>query len=232
MLRDRITKGAIMGTSASIDNVRVLAHSAIRIESEDGTVLYFDPFELREAPHDADVIFITHTHYDHLSPDDAAKVMKAGTVVACPASVAAEAAALGASEICTMEAGDTAEVAGIAVETVPAYNVEPERLNFHPRANGWLGYIVTVDGARYYVAGDTDANPDNLQVRCDVALIPVGGTYTMNPEQAAAFVKSIRPRIAVPTHYGTAVGTAQDGPEFERLASEEIPVVLKMEGLS
>ena len=219
-----------MGTIISLDNVRVLAHSAIRIESADGTVLYFDPFELRDAPHDADIVLITHSHGDHLSIDDAEKVMGADTALVCPASMVGEVAPIGAAEIHAMTPGGETEVDGVRIEAVAAYNVAPERLGFHPKEHGWVGYVVTVDGVRYYVAGDTDENPDNVQVACDVALVPVGGTFTMDAAEAAAFVKKIRPSVAVPTHYGTAVGAAEDGPEFKRLAEDEIPVVLKMEG--
>lgn len=220
-----------MADTISLDNVRVLAHSAIRIESESGTVLYFDPFELTEAPHDADVVFITHTHYDHLSPEDAAKVMNERTVVVSPASAAQDCEALGARQVVALAPGDAAEVQGIPISAVAAYNVEPERLNFHPKANAWVGYVVTVDGVRYYVSGDTDRNPDNECVSCDVALVPVGGTYTFDPAQAADFIRAIAPKIAVPTHYGTAVGKAGDGPRFAELVGSEIPVVLKMESL-
>lgn len=221
-----------MPNPMSLDCVRVLAHSAIRIETANGKALYFDPFELVDEPHDADVVFVTHSHYDHLSPEDAAKVMNDRTVVVCPASALKEARALGGARLVAVEPGDATEVCGVAVEVVGAYNVEPERLGFHPKENGWVGYVVTVDGVRFYVAGDTDRNPDNERVSCDVAFVPVGGTYTFDPAQAAAFVKAISPRVAIPTHYGTAVGTAQDGPAFKRLVEADVPVVLKMEGLA
>ncbi len=218
-----------MSSAIPLDNVRVLAHSAIRIEATDGTVAYFDPFELSEAPHDANVVFITHTHYDHLSPEDAAKVMNDATVVVCPASALDEVAVLGAAEAIGVDPGERIEVAGIAIEAVPAYNIESERLQFHPRENAWVGYVATVDGVRYYVAGDTDQNPGNSCVSCDVALVPVGGTYTMDSAQAASFVETIRPRVAVPTHYGSAVGKAGDGLAFAAAVDPSIPVVLKME---
>lgn len=214
----------------NLDNVRVLTHSAVRIEAHDGTVLYFDPFQLVEEPHDADVVFVTHDHYDHLSPEDAAKVMNADTVVVAPAGCADEARArLGGAQVVAAEAGDAFEVAGVQVEAVPAYNVEPERLQFHPRENGWLGYVVTVDGVRYYVTGDTDQNPDNGHVACDVALVPIGGTYTMDAAQAAAFVNALHPQAAVPTHYGTAVGPKDAVDAFVPLVDNDIAVVVKME---
>ena len=221
-----------MATPA-LDNVRVLTHSAIRIEAQSGAVIYFDPFQLVEEPHDADAIFITHDHYDHLSPQDVAKVANKSTVVVVPQSCVESANdKLGAEstvKIVAMAPGESREVAGLSVEAVHAYNVQTERLQFHPQANDWLGYVVTVDGVRYYVSGDTDQNPDNEKVSCDVALIPIGGTYTMDPAQAAAFVNAIRPQAVVPTHYGSAVGPKDAVDAFVPLVDSSIPVVIKME---
>ncbi len=214
----------------SLDNVRVLSHSAVRIEAQDGTVLYFDPFQLAEEPYDADAVFITHSHYDHLSPADAAKVMNDRTVFVAPATCAAEVeAALHPVEVRALQPGDTATIAGVEVEAVRAYNVQPERLGFHPKENDWLGYVVTVDGVRYYVSGDTDENEDTLQVRCDVAIVPIGGTYTFDAAQAAAFVNAVRPQAVVPTHYGTAVGRKEDVNDFLPLVDPQVKAVVKME---
>lgn len=218
---------------SSLENVRVFTQSAIRIEGAAGTVAYFDPFSLTdaEAAHDADYVLITHAHYDHLSPEDYARVAGEKTVVVAPASMAGEVAGLGAGETHLMGAGEKIELPGICVEAVPAYNVEPERLAMHPRENGWLGYVVTLDGepTRYYVSGDTDQNADNETVSCDVALVPIGGTYTCDPRQAAAFVNALRPRAAVPTHYGSIVGTYADFDAFAAAVDPAIEVVRKLE---
>ena len=218
-----------MALQENLSNVRVLIHSAIRIQAEDGTVVYADPYDLVEEPHDADVVLITHGHYDHLSPEDYAKVAKSNTMVVAPASCGDEVASLRASKVVLLSAGESAEVCGITVEAVPAYNVEPERLQFHPKENGWLGYILTIDGATYYIAGDTDQNEDTEQVRCDVALIPIGGTYTMDAKQAANFINTIKPQLVVPTHFGTTVGNKEDVEVFEPLVDDGITVVRKME---
>ena len=182
-----------------------------------------------DEPHDADVVLVTHGHYDHLSPEDYARVAKSSTVVVAPASCGDEIASLRASKVVLLSAGESAEVCGITVKAVPAYNVEGERLQFHPKENAWVGYILAIDGATYYIAGDTDQNEDTEQVRCDVALIPIGGTYTMDAKQAAAFINTIKPQFVVPTHYGTTVGNKEDVEVFEPLVDDGITVVRKME---
>ena len=219
--------------SLSLENVRVYTQSAIRIEGARGTVAYLDPFSLTdaEAAHDADYVLITHAHYDHLSPEDYARVAGEKTVVVAPASMASEIAGLGAAATHLMAAGEKIELPGLTVEAVPAYNVEPERLAMHPQANGWLGYVITLDGepTRYYVSGDTDQNADNEAVSCDVALVPIGGTYTCDPRQAAAFVNALRPAAVVPTHYGSIVGTYDDFDAFAAAVDPAIAVVRKLE---
>lgn len=218
-----------MGIDSNLSNVRVLIHSSIRIESENGTVLYSDPYDLVDETHDADIVIITHGHYDHLSPNDYARVAKPETVIVAPAVLESEVAALHAGDMVLLNAGDTVEVCGIKVKAVPAYNVQPERLQFHPKENKWLGYILTIDGDTYYIAGDTDQNKDNETISCDVALIPIGGTFTMDPIQAAAFINTIKPRFVVPTHYGTTVGNKEDVDVFEPLVDDSITVVRRME---
>ena len=219
--------------SLSLENVRVYTQSAIRIEGARGTVAYLDPFSLTdaEAAHDADYVLITHAHYDHLSSEDYARVAGEKTAVVAPASMAGDVAGLGAAEVKLMTAGEKLELPGLTVEAVPAYNVEPERLAMHPQANGWLGYVVTLDGepTRYYVSGDTDQNADNEAVSCDVALVPIGGTYTCDPRQAAAFVNTLRPAVVVPTHYGSIVGTYDDFDAFAAAVDPAIAVVRKLE---
>lgn len=217
----------------SLENVSVITQSAIRIVGPAGTVVWFDPFALTddEAAHDADYVLITHAHYDHLSPKDFARVAKPETAVVAPASMAVEAGELGGADTYLMAAGEALEFSGITVEAVPAYNVEPERLGMHPQSNGWLGYVVTLDGdsTRYYVTGDTDQNPDNEHVSCDVMLLPIGGTYTCDPQQAAVFVGSVHPSTAVPTHYGSIVGTYADLHAFAAAVDPSISVVPKLQ---
>ena len=206
-----------------VDHITVNAHSSIRIEGE--KVMYFDPFHLENGPRDAALVFLTHDHYDHLSPEDIAKVKKDGTVFVLPASCRAAAEKNGLTDCVYLTPGETAEVCGVPVEAVAAYNpLKP----FHPRRNGWLGYIVTVEGKRVYVAGDTEENKDNLAVSCDIAMVPVGGTYTFDAKHAAKFVNELRPTVAIPTHYGDIAGDPTDGDAFAANVDEGIEVIKKI----
>lgn len=219
----------------SLENIRVFTQSAIRIQNKDGVVIYLDPFSLTdaEAAHDADYVFITHAHYDHFSPEDIVRVAGDHTELVAPASMGAEVARvadeIGATAVHLLQAGGRLELPGVAVEAAPAYNVEPERLGMHSQTNGWLGYVLTVDGVRYYAAGDTDQNPDNEQVTCDVALVPIGGMYTCDPHQAAAFVNALHPKTVVPIHYGSIVGVPENFDEFASEVAAGIEVVRKVE---
>ena len=210
---------------SSLENVRVFTQSAIRIEGAGGTVAYLDPFGLTdaEAAHDADYVLITHAHYDHLSPKDYARVAGEKTVLVAPASMKAEVAGLAAAATHLMRADEKLELPGLVVEA--------ERLGMHPQANGWLGYVLSLDGdpTRYYAAGDTDQNPDNEAVSCDVMLLPIGGTYTCDPLQAAAFANAVRPRVAVPIHYGSIVGSYANFEAFLAEVDSSVDVVKKLE---
>lgn len=186
-------------------------HSSIRCGGD--TVLWFDPFRVENAPADGDVIFVTHEHYDHFSPEDIRRVMKADAVLVLPESCRETVLAAGfaAGQIMTVQPGGAYQVKGVAFETVPAYNIGKK---FHPQSNRWVGYVVTVAGRRVYVAGDTDDTPEARAVRCDAAFLPAGGTYTMTAAEAAALANAIHPQAAVPTHYGSIVGEKADGDAF------------------
>jgi L-ascorbate metabolism protein UlaG (beta-lactamase superfamily) len=205
-------------------NITVNTQSSIRIDGS--KVLYFDPFQIASQSHDADLVFITHSHYDHFDPESVGKVSKADTVFIAPAGMEQEIRkAAGDAELILMEPGDTRDVSGISVKTVPAYNrLKP----FHPKRNGWCGYVVTMDGGRYYVAGDTDAINELSSVKCDVALVPIGGTYTMNAKDAAKLVNEIRPAVVIPTHYGSIVGKPEDARAFRKYVDQAIVVETRL----
>ena len=203
-----------------ISNIEVFTQSSIRIRCGAGTV-YADPFHMKISPHDADIVLITHDHYDHFSPEDLAKVINPATILVVPEKVADKAAAFSAQvkAIETVLPGQQYQIAGLSLETVPSYNrIKP----FHPKKNGWVGYLLDLDGQRVFIAGDTDKTKENSTVQCDIALVPVGGKFTMDAKEAADLINTIRPAAAIPTHYGTIVGKKSDG---ERFASMVDPAI-------
>ncbi|MBR1407298.1 MAG: MBL fold metallo-hydrolase [Clostridia bacterium] len=208
-----------------IERISINAHSSIRIG---GTpVICVDPFRIEGEPHDADLILFTHSHFDHFSPEDVSRLCRPDTLCAAPLSMESDLLSCGLpkDQITLLRPGDSTVLLGIPIEAVPAYNTNKP---MHPRANGWLGYILTVCGERIYIAGDTDRIPEEKDIRCDIAMVPVGGTYTMNTAEAAAFVNAIHPRIAIPTHYGSIVGSLSDGEAFASKVAPSIQVVLKI----
>jgi len=205
-------------------NISVNTQSSIRIGGS--AVLYFDPFQIKGETHDADIILITHDHYDHFDPDSIRKIRKEGTVIAAPSGMKQELQkAAGDCALVLMAPGDEQNIGSIKIQAVPAYNrLKP----FHPKRNGWVGYSVLMDGVRYYVAGDTDAVRELSSVECDVAMVPIGGTYTMTAKEAAKLINEIRPQVAIPTHYGSIVGKPEDGDVFRKYVDPEITVETRL----
>ena len=202
-----------------LDNIEVLYHSSIRIYKE--KIIYIDPFKINTNYNDADIIFITHDHYDHYSEADINKVKNINTKIVVPKDLFEKVLKNGFSKenVTIVIPNEQYIVDGINFETVPAYNINKK---FHPKENEWVGYNIELEGNRYYISGDTDINEDNIKVKCDVAFVPVGGTYTMNFKEAANFINEINPKISVPIHYGDIVGTKEDAEKFIKLLNPEI----------
>ncbi len=213
----------------TLSNITVNTQSSIRIEGS--KILYFDPYQISNAAHDADLIFITHDHYDHFEPESIAKLRKAETLLVAPESMKKKTLSKSgiAEENCLFyRPGESHEAGGVVIETIPAYNkLKP----FHPKGKKWQGYVVTTDDTRYYVSGDTDVNEDIRKVRCDVALIPIGGFYTMDRKQAVEYIVQLKPKAVIPTHYGSIVGNKTDGQKFRKMVEgldSNIQVELKL----
>jgi L-ascorbate metabolism protein UlaG (beta-lactamase superfamily) len=187
----------------------------------DGRAVYVDPWGTPQDAPPADLILITHAHFDHFQPEEIERLSRPGTKVVAPHDVADE---LG-GDVTPVVPGEHHEVAGVRFTTVPAYNTREEALEFHPRANRWVGYVLELEGRAYYHAGDTDHAPELDEVRTDVAFVPIGGHYTMDAVQAGGLVRAIAPRLAVPMHYGFVVGSPSDGERF-RDAAAPVPVEL------
>ncbi|MBO4863211.1 MAG: MBL fold metallo-hydrolase [Eubacterium sp.] len=207
-----------------VSKITVNAQNSIRIDA--GKVIYIDPFEIKESNNDADYIFITHDHYDHFSPESIEKIIKADTVIVVPEPMAKKLdKKVNAAETILVKPDQTYQTKDFSFETVKAYNnMKP----FHVKGAGWVGYILIIDGQRVYIAGDTDATKDAEEVKCDIALIPIGGFYTMNYKEAAELINKIKPRFVIPTHYGKVVGKPTDGEDFKELVDDDIIVEIKL----
>lgn len=208
-----------------LENIEVLYHSSIRINKD--KIIYIDPFKIDKNYNDADIIFITHDHYDHYSEEDIDKVINKNTTIIIPEELLTKLLRKGINKnaIITVEPNVKYMIQGIEFETIPAYNTNK---SFHPKENDWVGYIITLNDIRYYVAGDTDITEENRKVKCDVAFVPVGGTYTMDFKEAAQLINEIQPKIVVPIHYGSVIGTEQDASDFIKLLHPNIKGMILM----
>ena len=192
-----------------IEKLSWLGHASFKIKGKT-KVVYIDPWKLKGSPEPADIILIGHSHFDHLSIPDVEKIQKQSTVIITTADCASGLK----GNIRIIKPGSTVVVDDITVQAIPAYNVNKA---FHPKSNEWVGFILTLDGERLYYASDTDFIPEMKALKnIDIALLPIGGTYTMNANEAAQAAKIINPRIVVPYHYGDIIGTKEDA---EKLAS-------------
>lgn len=202
--------------------------SGFRIQ-DGNTVIYIDPYQLTNATHDADLILISHSHADHCDAASVEKIEKEGTVLATEPESEAKLRSL-ISNIVIFAPGETITASGIMVEGKPAYNLTKTN---HPKSKNYLGFVLTLhDGRRIYHAGDADKIPEMADIKCDVALLPCGGTYSMDASQAAEAAQVIQPKIVVPMHYGSAVGSVKDAQKVQSLLTGIIEVVIFNPGQS
>jgi L-ascorbate metabolism protein UlaG (beta-lactamase superfamily) len=188
-------------------HIHWLGHASFRIE-DNGRQLYIDPWKLSVESPPADLIFITHSHYDHCSPQDIEKIAKNSTIIVAPKDAAKSIK----GNVVPVVPGQSYDVAGLKVQTIPSYNLNK---HFHPKQNNWVGYHVTLStGQRIYHSGDTDATPEMRKVVCDIAFLPCGGKYTMDGKEAAAAANIFLPTAVIPMHWGDIVGSQSDAEEF------------------
>ena len=200
------------------NKLEVLCHSSIKITGE--KIIYFDPFKINKNYQDADYIFCTHSHYDHFSPEDIIKVKNENTIIITVESSRQDALKLFKDEnkVFIVEPGKSYKIDDIEFETTYAYN---KNKPFHPKDNKWVGYILTLNNVKYYIAGDTDNIEEIQNISCDFALIPIGGTYTMDYKEAAELANTICATTIIPTHYGSIVGEKEDGVSFQKLVKNK-----------
>jgi L-ascorbate metabolism protein UlaG (beta-lactamase superfamily) len=208
---------SFLGGSMEINHIHWLGHSSFRIE-DDTTQIYIDPFKLSENLPQADIIFITHAHYDHFSIEDIAKIQKKGTIIVATSDVTSK---IGKGTV-TVVPGKSYSLGTVTVNTVPAYNPDKK---FHPKNKNWVGYLITLsNGQKIYHAGDTDSIPEMDTIKTDIALLPCGGTYTMTARQAAEMANVFKPKILIPMHWGSIVGTQADAEEVKKLFKGETTI--------
>ena len=207
-----------------LKGIECLGHSTIKI-NKNNKIIYIDPYNISDGINDADYIFITHSHYDHFSEEDIKKVKNNETIIIITEDLYTNTLKLGFNgmNIITVKPNENYQVEGIKFSTIPAYNTNK---TFHPKENNWVGYIIELEGSKYYIAGDTDITDENKKVKCDMAFVPVGGTYTMDFKEAAHLINEIKPKIAVPIHYGSIVGTNQDATDFVKLLHPNIKGII------
>jgi len=207
-----------------------LDHACFKIEKDQK--IFIDPFQLKLPEKDVDLILITHDHFDHCSIDDIKKITNQQAVIIASKMCRAKIDNFKpqVAKIFYFLPGDRIKVNNAEIEAVPAYNVNKFRapgVVFHPKEMGYVGYILEIDKVRIYHAGDTDLIPEmNNLGKIDIALLPIGGTYTMDVEEAVEAVKIIKPKYVIPMHYGSIVGSEKDAEKFEQLASNYTKVIV------
>lgn len=194
-------------------NINVNAHSSIQIDN-----LFFDPYLTKGLDKKAKYIFLTHPHYDHLSIEDIDNVITPETIIIATED-AKEKLAKYSNKVIYVAPNQKISLDGFEIETIPAYNINK---NFHKKEYGWVGYKIIKDGISYIITGDCDATPELENAECDILFVPVGGTYTMTAVEAGNLTNKIMPKLVIPTHYGSIVGTSEDAKVFLGTISENI----------
>lgn len=198
--------------------IKVFNQAAIKIESTKN--IYFDPYQIKEEFHDADYIFITHDHYDHYDEESIKNIMKSETMIVVPECLKERVSKL-TTNYFLVSPNEKYNLADLSFETTFSYNIDKP---FHPKEKGYVGYKIKLEDKHLYIMGDTDYLEENLHMTCDICFIPIGGTYTMDVQEAAAYINKLKPELAIPIHYGSIVGDLSLSKQFIDLVNPDIKV--------
>lgn len=198
--------------------IKVFNQAAIKIESTKN--IYFDPYQIKEEFHDADYIFITHDHYDHYDEESIKNIMKSETMIVVPKCLKERVSKLTTNYL-LVSPNEKYNLADLSFETTFSYNIDKP---FHPKEKGYVGYKIKLEDKHLYIMGDTDYLEENLHMTCDICFIPIGGTYTMDVQEAAAYINELKPELAIPIHYGSIVGDLSLSKQFIDLVNPDIKV--------
>ena len=203
-----------MMINSFVKKIHWLGHDGFRIDAE--KTIYFDPYLIETGP-PADLILISHEHFDHCSPEDVSKIQSSKTTIVTEKDSAKKLS----GEVRVLRVGESLTFDGIKILGVPSYNTDKD---FHPKTNGWLGFVAEVSGIKIYHAGDSDFIPEMKDLKIDIAMLPVSGTYVMTAEQAVEAALALKPTVAIPMHYGAIVGGDQDALDFKKALEGKVDV--------
>lgn len=193
--------------------IEVLNHASVKLSGD--KIIYFDPYDIKDKYNDADYIFITHDHYDHYDEESIKNIKKNETKIIVPKCLKEK------PNFLTVEASKKYQVDDLLFETIPSYNIDK---TFHPKENNYIGYKILINGLYYYIMGDTDRTPEADNIKADVCFVPIGGKYTMDLTEAVSYINDLKPKKAIPIHYGKIIGEKSLGQEFKNKINKNIEV--------
>lgn len=194
--------------------IEVLNHASIKLSAD--KIIYFDPYDIKDELHDADYIFITHDHYDHYDELSINNIKNSTTKIIVPKCLQSKENNL------VVEPNNEYKLDNLTFKTIPSYNLLGK--SFHPKEKAYVGYNILLNGLYYYVMGDTDRTDETDQVVTDICFVPIGGEFTMDLDEAVSYINDIKPKKAIPIHYGKIVGAKSLGEEFKNKINENIEV--------
>ena len=200
--------------------IAVYNHASIKLKEE--KTIYIDPYNIENNYNDADYIFITHDHYDHFDEESINKVKNKETKIIIPKAIEEQTKNI-TPNVLVVEPNETYEIDNIKFDTIESYNINKQ---YHPKENKNVGYNISINKKRYYIMGDTDRTKETDEVKTDVCFVPIGGTFTMDVKEAIEYINYIKPKKAIPIHYGSLVGAKSLGEEFKAKIDKNIEVEL------